>query len=83
MTMVNTSNAMVQEEVPDELRGRVMGFYVLVFFGSGPIGSLLVGWMAASISAPTTVAVCAVVLFGFALFTFLKTPGSEKHIVIK
>jgi MFS family permease len=75
MTMVNTSNAMVQEEVPDELRGRVMGFYVLVFFGSGPIGSLLVGWMAATITAPTTVAVCAVVLLGFALFTYLKSPA--------
>lgn len=75
MTMVNTSNAMVQEEVPDELRGRVMGFYVLVFFGSAPIGSLLAGWMAGSITAPTTVAVCAAVLFGFALFTFFKRPA--------
>ncbi len=75
MAMVNTANAMVQEEVPDELRGRVMGFFVFVFFGSGPIGSLLVGWMAASIGAPTTVAVCAVVLFGFALFTFLRRPA--------
>ncbi len=75
MAMVNTANAMVQEEVPDELRGRVMGFFVFVFFGSGPIGSLLVGWMAAGITAPTTVAVCAVILFGFALFTFLMRPA--------
>lgn len=72
MAMVNTANAMVQEEVPDALRGRVMGIFILVFFGSGPIGSLLVGWMAASITAPTTVAVCAAVLFGFALFILLK-----------
>jgi MFS family permease len=75
MAMVNTANAMVQEEVPDALRGRVMGIFILVFFGSGPIGSLLVGWMAASITAPTTVAVCAAVLFGFALFIILKRPA--------
>ena len=75
MAMVNTANAMVQEEVPDALRGRVMGIFILVFFGSGPIGSLLVGWMAASITAPTTVAVCAAVLFGFALFILLRRPA--------
>ena len=43
---VNLTNAMIQTEVTDELRGRVMGIYVLVFFGLTPIGSLLAGVIA-------------------------------------
>jgi MFS family permease len=75
MAMVNTTNAMVQEEVPDEIRGRVMGFYVLVFFGSAPLGSLLAGWMAGVFTAPTTVVICATILLLFALFTFFRRPA--------
>ncbi len=75
MAMVNTSNAMVQEEVPDEIRGRVMGFYILVFFGSGPIGSLLAGWMAGTFTAPVTVMICSSILLLFAIFTLVKRPS--------
>jgi MFS family permease len=41
------ANTLVQTLVPDELRGRVMGVYTLVFLGSTPIGSLLAGTVAA------------------------------------
>src|SRR5205823_11763549 len=40
------ANTLVQTLVPDELRGRVMGVYTLVFLGSAPIGSLLAGMVA-------------------------------------
>jgi MFS family permease len=43
MTSCNTT---VQITVPDELRGRIMGLYALVFAGMTPIGSLLMGWIA-------------------------------------
>ncbi|MCB0230643.1 MAG: MFS transporter, partial [Anaerolineae bacterium] len=46
MVVANTSNSMVQTMVPDELRGRVMGVYTLMFFGGMPLGSLLIGSMA-------------------------------------
>jgi MFS family permease len=72
MTMVNTSNAMVQEEVPDELRGRVMSLYILVFQGGMPIGALLIGWMAASLTAPTTVVICSLIMLVLAIFTLFK-----------
>ena len=42
----NLANASVQTLTPDDLRGRVMSIYSLVFFGVMPIGSLIVGWMA-------------------------------------
>ncbi len=45
--VTNNSQAIVQSLVPDNLRGRVMGVYTLIFFGSMPIGSLLAGSVAA------------------------------------
>ena len=75
MTMVNTTNAMVQEKVPDELRGRVMSLYILVFQGAMPIGALLIGWTAAGLTAPTTVVICAAILLGYAIYSVLKHPA--------
>jgi predicted MFS family arabinose efflux permease len=43
MTSCNTT---VQITVPDELRGRIMGLYALVFAGMTPIGSVLMGSIA-------------------------------------
>ncbi len=36
MMIMNNSNALIQSHVPDNLRGRVMSVYALVFFGSMP-----------------------------------------------
>jgi MFS family permease len=40
-----SANAIVQQDAPDRLRGRVMGFYSLVVLGLAPFGSLQVGWL--------------------------------------
>jgi len=63
MSVVNITNALLQTHVPDNLRGRVMSIYILVFQGSYPIGALLVGWWADIFSPPTTVIICAVIMF--------------------
>jgi len=52
MLMINTINVMIQYGVPDELRGRVMSLYVLVFAGSAPIGGLFAGGTAQVFGAP-------------------------------
>jgi MFS family permease len=39
------SNTFIQMNTPDYLRGRVMSFYLLVFAGTTPIGSLFIGWL--------------------------------------
>ncbi|MFA6542489.1 MAG: MFS transporter [Bacteroidota bacterium] len=41
-----TANASIQRRAPDKLRGRVMGLYSLIFQGSFPFGSLLIGVVA-------------------------------------
>jgi MFS family permease len=65
----NLANSLVQTLTPDHLRGRVMGVYMLTFFGFMPIGALLAGGAATVVGVPTTVMlgaaatlVCAAVL---------------------
>lgn len=41
-----TANSRLQLVTPPELRGRVMSLYTLLFMGSTPIGSLVIGAMA-------------------------------------
>ena len=43
LQFLTTAQSMVQQTTPDDLRGRVLGVYTLVFVGSGAIGSPLVG----------------------------------------
>jgi MFS family permease len=40
------ANTMLQSEAPDQLRGRVMGFYSFMVLGLAPFGSFQVGWIA-------------------------------------
>lgn len=56
MLQMASSNTLVQAMVPDELRGRVMAVYSMMFMGMAPIGALLAGALAARIGAPATVA---------------------------
>jgi MFS family permease len=55
MIEMASSNTLIQSMVPDELRGRVMSVYSMVFMGMAPFGSLLAGVVAARIGAPSTV----------------------------
>ena len=56
MLQMSSSNTLIQTMVPDELRGRVMAVYSMMFMGMAPFGALVAGTMANHIGAPTTVA---------------------------
>ncbi|MDW8030101.1 MAG: MFS transporter, partial [Armatimonadota bacterium] len=80
MVMQNaTSNTLVQTLTPDELRGRVMGVYSLVFIGLAPIGSLFYGffgqWLGAQ-NALTLGAIC----FAFSAFTLLASDSTVRRL---
>jgi MFS family permease len=45
-TQVSSGNSLIQLNVPDELRGRVMSLFSLTFVGSIPLGSILFGTLA-------------------------------------
>ena len=56
---------------PEDMRGRVMSYYTMAFFGAAPFGSLLASALADEIGAPTAVGVtgaaCVVGSIWFAL----------------
>ncbi len=60
VTFSATANTTVQLTVPDELRGRVMAVYMMVFAGTTPIGSLLAGSLAHATSMPISIAAGAI-----------------------
>ncbi|HEX4814741.1 MAG TPA: MFS transporter [Nonomuraea sp.] len=45
ITVNTAANAAVQLATSPEMRGRVMGIYMLVFTGGAPLGAPLVGWL--------------------------------------
>jgi MFS family permease len=55
------SNTTLQSEAPDELRGRVMGFYSFMVLGLAPFGSLQAGWIAEHFGVRSAFAVGAAV----------------------
>lgn len=56
ITQMASSNTLVQTLSPDQMRGRVMAAYAMMFMGMAPLGSLLAGTMAHMLGAPKTVA---------------------------
>jgi len=56
MVQMAATNTVLQTLVTDDLRGRVMAFYTMAFFGTAPLGSLLAGVAAERIGARWTIA---------------------------
>jgi MFS family permease len=56
MVQTASSNTLIQSMVPDELRGRIMAVYSMMFMGMAPFGSLFAGLLAERFGAPLTVA---------------------------
>lgn len=77
-----TSNTILQMSTPDHLRGRVMSIYLLMFIGTGPIGSLLAGDLAAKIGDPRTIVCFAAASLAIGIFTCFR-PGGLTALKIK
>lgn len=57
LLQMSSSNTLIQSMVPDELRGRVMSAYSMMFMGMSPLGALLAGTLAEAVGAPATIAI--------------------------
>jgi MFS family permease len=66
ITVMNNTSAIIQSSVSDELRGRVMSLYSLMFISGGPLGSIVLGAIADRAGVTVLVLVCAVLALGFA-----------------
>ena len=79
MMIMNNSNALMQSNVPDHLRGRVMSVYTLVFFGSMPLGALFAGTFAQKYGEPLTVMLGAGVLMALAIASWIFLPDIRRQ----
>ncbi len=78
MIVLNTSNAIVQSHVEDELRGRVMSIYTLTFFGLMPLGSLLLGIIASQWGEPQAVMFSGFMMLVLALSMWFFRPALRR-----
>jgi len=77
----STSNTVLQTIVPDEMRGRVMGVWSLVFGAMIPLGSLEAGAVAHWLGTPFALALGAIICAVSALVTLLVIRRREAQAV--
>jgi len=75
MIHLAATNTILQTIVEERLRGRVMSFYTMAFFGTVPIGSLIGGVMADRYGAPTTVLVSGIACLAASAWFASKLPA--------
>jgi MFS family permease len=83
--LAQAANQRVQLGVDAELRGRVMALYVLVFLGTNPIGAPVVGWLAETFGARTSIwlgGVITVLVGGAALALRLRMAGARVRLTL-
>jgi len=74
MLQMSSSNTLIQAMVPDQLRGRVMAVYSMMFMGMAPFGAFFAGAMADRVGAPITVSLGAIAAIGGAALFWLRLP---------
>lgn len=67
-------NTLLQMNVDDHMRGRVLSLYTLTFFGFSPFGNLLVGALSESLGLSTALIIMAVITLASAVVIFWWTP---------
>jgi MFS family permease len=72
--ILNLCNALVQTFSPDHLRGRVMGVYTFVFFGTMPIAALGIGATAQRLGETTAVVIGGAVMLLAAILVWVFAP---------
>jgi MFS family permease len=72
------ANGMLQQIVPDELRGRVMAAYVFVYVGFTPIGSLIAGAVAHAVNVQVAIGGGAAIMLAYSLWAFWKFPEMKR-----
>jgi predicted MFS family arabinose efflux permease len=75
MVVFSTVTSLIQLTAPNEMRGRVMSIYMLAFRGGMPLGSLVSGYLATWLGAPTVIAINGVLLVAVAVYFLMRSHG--------
>jgi MFS family permease len=78
MAQTTISNTLIQLIVVPSMRGRVLSYYAMVFFGMQPIGSLLIGTLSQHFGAPNTLLMQGMMTLTIVL---VFTPFIGKHLL--
>jgi MFS family permease len=78
LPQLSLCNILIQSNIPDEFRGRVMSVYTLFIFGMHPIGGLIFGALAERFGAPAAIAIGAGFILLIALSTRILVPELKK-----
>jgi MFS family permease len=74
MLQMSSSNTLIQAMVPDQLRGRVMALYSMMFMGMAPIGAFIGGAAADRLGAPMAVRLGSIACLGGAAWFGVRLP---------
>ena len=80
MQQMAAGNTILQTVVDEDKRGRVMSYYAMAFAGTMPFGSLLAGWLAERLGAPTTLALGGTVCLLGAAWFLTGMPGMRRAL---
>ncbi|MFB9841172.1 MFS transporter [Mucilaginibacter ginsenosidivorans] len=74
MSQITVSNTLIQTTVEPHMRGRVISYYAMAFFGMQPLGGLLIGSVSKWIGTPDTMLAegAIALLIGVLHFRFLR-----------
>lgn len=74
MSQITISNTLIQTTVAPDMRGRVISFYAMAFFGMQPLGGLLIGGLSQWIGVQNTILAegAIALLIGTLYLRFLK-----------
>ncbi|WP_420881800.1 MFS transporter [Rhodococcus sp. (in: high G+C Gram-positive bacteria)] len=74
LTFSTAAMSILQMSVPAEMRGRVMGMYMLAFLGGTPLGSPLLGWLADAVDprAPLVIGGAVSLVAGLAAAAYVR-----------
>jgi MFS family permease len=82
MAQVTVSNTILQTTVSPEMRGRVISYFAMAFFGMLPVGALFIGALAARFGAPNTIlaeGIAAIFVFSVFLYLMRKDVLKKKY----
>jgi MFS family permease len=79
MVQMASSNTLLQSMVPDQMRGRVIAVYSMMFMGMAPFGAFFAGAIAHRLGAPWTVAIGGVACIAGAIVFGLDLPRFRRE----
>jgi MFS family permease len=80
VTFLSTANTLVQTNVEDRIRGRIMGIWAVSFGGAIPLGSFVTGLVARVLSPFVTIAAFSTVLLVVSLVIYARLPADHQFV---